>query len=133
MIARKLECVERIANGFDVKAKYKDKERFFVVRTTLDIDEVLSLAEKNKSFTLVVLNTKDNFELVVEKWNNLVTLKELIIIFVNPFSQLETKWVISPYTHHKICDNHSLKLGLKAMFETVDPITVEEANERVKG
>ena len=34
--------------------------------------------------------------------------------------------VICPYTHSKICDDGSLKLGLGSMFEMVEPVCLKE-------
>ena len=73
-----------------------------------------------------MLNSKENLDFLMNKWNKLIKFDKLTIFFVNPFSELEKKWFISPYVHNKICDKDSLKLGLKTMFETVESITEKE-------
>jgi len=39
--------------------------------------------------------------------------------------------VIFPYTHHRVCDESSLGLGLKSMFEMVEQINEEELKARL--
>lgn len=133
LIAKNVESIEKVSDGFDVHVKYKDKEQFFIVKPIIsDIDEIVSMVEKDPHFSLVTFNTKENFDCIVKNWNSLVTLQYLSIYFVNPFSQLDKKWIIHPHTHHQICDKESLTRGLKSMFETVEPITKEQLKKRIK-
>jgi hypothetical protein len=133
LIAKNIESIERVNDGFDIHVKYKTREQFFIVKPIItDIDEILCLVEKDPHFSLVTFNTKENFDCIVNNWNNLVTLQYLSIYFVNPFSQLDKKWIIHPYTHHKICDKQSLVRGLRSMFEMVEPITEEELKKRIR-
>ena len=68
---------------------------------------------------VIVNNSKQSFNELVDHWNELKTFPKLCIVFVNPDSDLEKKWLIYPYTHDRISDPQSLKLGLKTLFETV--------------
>ncbi len=70
----------------------------------------------------VTLNKKENLKFLADNWKVLSAVKEISVIFINPDSQLDTKWIIRPFVHNRICDDSSLKLGLKSMFETVDEI-----------
>jgi len=105
-----------------VIVKFKDKEQIFLIRPTAD-DSVIQGINKDKNIGIVMLNSKENLDFLMNKWNKLIKFDKLTIFFVNPFSELEKKWFISPYVHNKICDKDSLKLGLKTMFETVESIT----------
>ncbi|MFH1398631.1 MAG: hypothetical protein ABIG95_00795 [Candidatus Woesearchaeota archaeon] len=72
--------------------------------------------------TFITINTKPNLAILFQNWKTYSQIKELTIIFINPNSELDTKWIIRPYIHSRICDEASLKTGLKAMFETVEAL-----------
>ena len=75
----------------------------------------------DKTVFIITLNTKDNLSKIIENWSNLIEHQNLCIYFVNPASQLETKWVVCPYTHNKITEKASLKSGLETLFSMVEP------------
>jgi len=52
-------------------------------------------------------------------------------IFQDPH-EVEKKLILHPYTHNKISEPASLKLGLKSLFENVEQITPEELDEKLK-
>ncbi|MBI2658082.1 hypothetical protein HYX08_05310 [Candidatus Woesearchaeota archaeon] len=126
IVAKKIEKIENGQSGsgsYDIYVKYKDREQFFMIAPKIeDIEQILQKISSNFHFSIVTLNSKGNFDEIVRSWGKLVNFKFLSIIFVNPFSELDKKWIIFPYTHHRISDESSLKTGLKAMFEMVDPI-----------
>ena len=72
-----------------------------------------------------------NIGFVVSNWEKLTSFKFLNIHFVNPFSNSDKVWTISPYIHEKVCDKLSLESGLKSMAEMVGTISVEELNKRL--
>jgi len=112
-----------------VIVKFKDKEQVFLIRAVLNKSIINEINDKQMS--VISLNSKENFDFLIENWKKLVKFQNLTFYFVNPFSELEEKWFISPYVHNKICDKDSLKLGLKTMFETVESITEEELMKRI--
>ncbi|MBN1544572.1 hypothetical protein JW898_03870 [Candidatus Woesearchaeota archaeon] len=81
---------------------------------------------------LVVYNSRENFENMMKEWKSLTEIRGLTIYFVNPFSKLEKRWIISPNIHSKISDAQSLKEGLNSMYLMVDPISKEEVEELTK-
>ncbi len=131
MIHKRIENIEKDKNGFDIRIKFKDKEQFVIVLETLDIELILSKLNDDSHFSIVTLNSKQNLDLMVKNWKKLAAFKSLNLIFVNPFSNLDKKWIVSPYVHNRICDGNSLELGLKSMFETVDPIEQEQMIVRI--
>ena len=54
---------------------------------------------------------------------NLPCGRLLSVMFVNPESKIDKKWIIYPATHNSICDASSLKTGLESMFAMVDEYT----------
>ncbi len=134
IIAKKIEHIENGKDGFDLYVKYKDREQYFLIIPNIaDIDSIIQRINNNAYFSIVTLNSKENFDIIVKNWNKLVGFKFLNIIFVNPFSELDKKWIIFPYTHHKICDESSLENGLKAMFGMVEPIEEEQLIAKITG
>jgi len=130
LLAKSIESVEKNKEGFLVK--FKDRKKMFIVDPFIeDINEVMEKINEEEYFSLVVFNTKENFKVVVEGWNRLIEFKKLSIYFVNPFSQLDKKWIICPYTHHQVGSASSLELGLKTMFDMVGSLNKKELEKRL--
>jgi hypothetical protein len=89
-----------------------------------DMDNILSkfkeLEQKHKAnkLTLVVLNQKENVEIIVKEWNKLIAFPTLSIVFANP--KANAKWIIAPYVHNKVADQRNLKQGVFSMFQEVE-------------
>ena len=138
-ISKKIEQIENGKDGFDLYVKYKDKEQYFIVLPKIaDVDSIIKrIGDSAKSdashFSIVTLNSKVNFEAMLKNWNMLAEFRLLNITFINPFSGGDKKWGIYPYIHNKVCDESSLKSGLKAMFETVEQIEEQELAENIRG
>ena len=113
-----------------VIVRFKDKEQVFLIRPIVN-DSVTKEINKEKNIGIVMLNSKENLDFLIKNWSKLIKFEKLTIFFINPFSELNNKWFISPYMHNKICDDDSLKLGLKTMFETVESVTEEGLMKRV--
>jgi hypothetical protein len=125
---RNIEKIEE--KGTDIFVKYKDKDAMFYIRPFLK--DFAEFSQKKDNITVVVFNSKANLDALISGWEKIKQNKGLSVYFVNPFSETEIKWFIVPYTHDKICDAQSLKQGLKSMFDTVEPISEEQAERRVK-
>ena len=131
IIERKIENIEKNSEGYDIFVKRKDKEQYFIIMPFInDISEIMGKLSPDKSISLVVFNSHENFEMIVKNWGKFADLKNFNIYFVNPFSHLDKKWIVYPYTHARISDNSSLERGLRAMFEMVEPITEEQLRTR---
>ena len=134
IISKKIEKIENGKDNFDLYIKYKDREQYFIIVPNIaDIDSIIQRINNNYYFSIVTLNSKENFNIIIKNWNRLISFKFLNIIFVNPFSEMDKKWIIFPHTHNKICDESSLKTGLKSMFETVDSIEEIQLMSKITG
>ncbi|MBS3114125.1 hypothetical protein J4448_03415 [Candidatus Woesearchaeota archaeon] len=132
IISKKIEKIENGKDNFDLYIKYKDREQYFIIVPNIaDIDSIIQRINNNYYFSIVTLNSKENFNIIIKNWNRLISFKFLNIIFVNPFSEMDKKWIIFPHTHHKICDESSLQTGLRAMFEMVEPIEEQQLIARI--
>ncbi len=96
-----------------------------------DVIQATAAADK-KSVLIVTLSNEDNIRAVYGMWDTLAANQGLLIIFVNPFSSQEEKWVLKPFLHNKVCDRASLLQGLKAMAELVEPIDAETMAIKVR-
>ena len=110
--------------------KLKDKKQIFLIRPIAD-DSLIEEINKDKNIGIVMLNSKENLDFLIKNWSKLIKFEKLTLFFVNPLSVLEKKWFISPYIHNKICDEDSLNLGLKTMFETVESIKEKELMKKI--
>ena len=134
IVAKKIEKIENNKDGFDLFVKYRDREQYFIIAPNLaDIDSIMQRINDKLHFTIVTLNSKGNFDAMLKSWDMLINFRFLSIIFVNPFSELDKKWIVFPYTHHKISDDSSLKNGLKAIFEMVEPIEEQQLIAKITG
>ena len=134
ILARQINEIEKNKDNIvDFSVKYKDgKEVFFIIKALIDdINKILEKIDKNSHFCIITLNNKANLGMVIDNWKKLLECIFLSIYFINPFSELDKKWVIYPYTHNKICDENSLELGLKSMFELVEQISEEQLKAKL--
>jgi len=134
ILAKRIESIEKDKNGFNIIVNYSDRINFFVIMPIInDITGLIKkMNDKEAHYGLVTLNNRLNLDFLVKNWNALSEFRNLCIYFVNPFSQLDKKWLVFPYTHSRVCDESLLASGLKAIFDTVEPITEEDAKARLK-
>ena len=111
-----------------ITVEYTDKiHTFIIIPFIKDINSIILKLEQHKEFiSLVTFNSKENLNIIIQNWNQLLKNPKFSIYFVNPFSELEKKWIIHPYTHSKISSPASLKKGLLALFSTVEEIKKED-------
>lgn len=134
IVAKKIQDMENSKDGFDLYVKYKDREQYFIIAPAInDIDSMLQRLNNESYFSIITINSAENFEIVLKNWNKFIHFKFLNIIFINPFSEADKKWIVFPHTHHKICDESSLKSGLKSLFAMVDAIEEQQFITNITG
>src|SRR3990167_669018 len=78
IIAKKIEHIENGKDGFDLYVRYKDREQYFIITPKIsDIDLILQKINNNSYFSIVTLNSKENFDIVLKNWNRLISFKFL--------------------------------------------------------
>jgi hypothetical protein len=130
MIFRTLESIDR-HEQYDLRVKHKNKEQF-VIAEPIFRAEILGKLKQDKHFILIGFHTEENFQFILANWKQLASFPNLTIYTINPLSEPDKKWVISPYVHQRICDAASLKAGLRAMYETVIPLSQEKIKSLIK-
>jgi hypothetical protein len=130
-IQQKIVSIDKGEGDVDFIITYQEKKKAVIAEPFLkpgELDGILSRLEKFKkdfSTDLFVFNTKENFDEVVSHWKLVSKFdKQFKIYFVNPFSGLETKWVVFPYTHDMLSED--FKAGLKALYATVESFTQQQ-------
>ncbi len=120
LITKSIIEIEENSGGWAFTAKRKDGvKHYLAIPDITDIEQIISMAGSLDA-TVAVLNRKQNLDKVIENWGRLAAMPKLCIIFANPDSQTEKKWVLFPATHNRITEKRALKKGLLSMFETVD-------------
>lgn len=104
------------AKDAEVFVRYRDRtERFEIVPVLTEIPDA-----GEEYLSIVTLNTEANLRHMIAHWAGFARQERLTVIFINPESSSETKWIIRPHLHERISDDDSLKAGLSAMFQTVE-------------
>ncbi len=132
IISKKIISLKENESDF-VVSKNEMEDKYFIIPFLKDIKEITNGIKKYEHRkTLICLHTKNNFEFMIDNWNDFAGLgRHFSIYFVNPFSKLDRVLSICPYTHQLISDEESLRLGLKTMSETVEFTTEEEVTKIV--
>ncbi len=127
------EIISIKKEGNTLAAEKKAGTEIYIIDPLLDsCQEWVSRASSSASkFTVVCLNSEESFKKLTERWEECASLSNLAVIFVNPFSSTDTKWIIKPYVHSRIAEPESLAQGLRTLFESVEPITKEEFVRRI--
>ena len=118
-----------IVKGYE---KSEDTEKGIIIHSNGKKEEytaepVLRVPENTGGeIFIVTLNTKQNLDFLIKSWKSFSSNEKLTLIFANPSSELETKWIVKPYIHNRICDEGSLASGLKSMFDNVGPVNEKE-------
>jgi len=123
VLAKRIKEIIKADNS-DLRVIYNDgKETIFIMKPSIEDFEKI---DEKESVCIITLNNKDNLDSVIRNWKKLSGYNLLNIYFINPFSKLDKKWILIPYTHNKICDPESLELGLKSMFELIEQISEDQ-------
>lgn len=125
MIKKEIEKLE--IKEDEIAICLKERKRYILVIPKMEDAESLRVKIKElQNVTVVTINSKDNLQFIIDNWKKFTDIKGLAIIFINPFSNTDNKWIIKPYVHQLIAENKALKKGLKSMFSMVEPITEKE-------
>jgi len=108
----------------EIIVEHTNKVHIFIVVPFIDkIESIIQKIGASSEFiSLVIFNSKDNLNTVIKNWEKLSKNPKFSVYFVNPFSNLEKKWIIFPSTHSLISSGPSLKKGLLALFSTVEEV-----------
>ncbi|HSU72837.1 MAG TPA: hypothetical protein VLJ21_03230, partial [Candidatus Binatia bacterium] len=121
LLMRSIKNIARHEAGWTLSViRTEGVQHFLIVPHLETMDVLLTKMQPELNAALVVLNTRKNLDLIVQHWGELVKYPKLAIIFANPDSNTDKRWIIFPHTHEKIAERKSLKVGLDALFLTVE-------------
>lgn len=120
-MTRSIQSILKNESGWTLSVIRKEGTQHLLVIPHLeDIHVLTSKLQPDLQAALVVLNTRKNLDIVIQAWNELIKYPKLSIIFANPDSTTDKRWIIFPHTHEKITERKALKVGLESLFLTVE-------------
>lgn len=122
LILKKIVDVTLDSGGVSVKNKSGQISRYVVLLSLASLESVVSSQPKDCELCVITINSKDNMNFLVKKWDFAVSNSFLTVIFVNPFSDLDEKWVVKPSIHARICEKKNLARSFSSISETVNLI-----------
>ncbi|NQU78168.1 hypothetical protein HQ545_00195 [Candidatus Woesearchaeota archaeon] len=124
LIIKNIVDIRKLGNKLEIENKDGTIHVYLAHPWPTDLSKTIK-DMKEGEIGIIVYNIKDNFDGLVKGWDELIS-HDVIIYFINPFSQLEKKWIIRPKIHSKISDPSTLKQGLMSMYMMVTPTTRKE-------
>ena len=122
ILLKQIESIDEKNKEWDLVVKTKaGVEKYYIVKGDMGDFNEIEKKLNDESITLVLLNTKKNLDSILENWKKMVGLPKFSVLFVNPNSELEKKWLVFPHTHEKVTEKASLAKGLKTLYQTVEP------------
>tara|TARA_Y100000310_G_scaffold62055_2_gene57324 strand:- start:3482 stop:3940 length:459 start_codon:yes stop_codon:yes gene_type:complete len=132
LVLNRIESMEPLKGDFRFKIIFKDGEQ--LVTCCAKLGSVKGILEKKDKFIscwVTVINSKDNFNFLLNNWEFFIGYINLTLCFLNPFSMRELKWVVKPSAHNLVSEESSLAGGLKAIADNVDLVGVEGFKARI--
>jgi hypothetical protein len=107
-------------NSIIITNKDGTKENAFINEEVSSFLNIINPIPLDSRITIAVLNKKKNIDQMISEWNQLSKYRFLTIIFINPISQTDTRWIIKPYLHDLLGDKAALKPGIMSIASSVD-------------
>jgi len=120
LILKKIESINDNKTHLSIKNRDNSEEVAIIHEDATSISELLKPFNKEKHVITVVLNKKAHIDLLLKEWNELIEYSYLTVIFVNPHSSENKKWIVKPAVHNKITEKATLKKGIQSIAESVD-------------
>jgi len=122
LLTKSVTSIQRNQGGWNLVVIRESGNQEFLILPHLESSEQLtSKMQPDMNACLVVLNTRANLDILVKQWSSFIKFPKLCIIFANPKSMTEKRWIIFPYTHNKVTEKGTLKAGLESLFVMVEP------------
>jgi len=127
LIPKKIDNIADENSLLITNLKNGNKRAFLVIPFLEDVDAVFKELKDYPNCAVVVYNSKKNMDSVVKHWEKLIKFnKHFSIYFVNPFSRMDKKWIVYPYTHNMISDKKGWKEGLLSLYNNVEEVNIKE-------
>jgi hypothetical protein len=123
LITRTIVDIKKEQDGWDFVIETKTGPRYVLVIADLAGLQPNLERMKDKNVLVVTPNRRHNVDHLITLWPEITQNPKLTMVFVNPYSDLEKKWIIMPHVHDRIIERKALKLGLDSLFTTVDEYT----------
>ena len=132
VIAKKIADIAQNAEDVDILVNFNDGKKQAIIVAPL-LEKLKPFKEQKNKTALFLFNTTSNLKKVISEWQKLATFDmQFMIVFVNPFSNLDHKWCLFPQTHHSLSDKSALETGLKSLFGAVGAVSEDELERKIK-
>ena len=108
------------AEGTIVALKDGSSEKAVIVDAIQSFTSLLAPLPKDGKITIVTKNSKQAVDMLAKEWDTVKVYSQLIILFVNPRSSTDTKWLVKPAVHDRVSERAALKEGLLSMASSVE-------------
>jgi len=117
---KRINSIEENKNGFDLFINKKTGDSYYaIIPFITSLDEIMKDIG-DRQVNIIVLNTKENIDKLIKKWEEAIKHRNLCFLFVNPKINGGRKWFVYPYNHELILEPGTLKQSLMVLFKTVD-------------
>jgi len=120
LMLKKIASIKDDANNIIITNKDGTEETSILDESPSSFSKLLEGFKKDARLKIVTLNKKDAIRLLIEEWAKLIEYASLTMMFVNPHSHGEHKWIIKPHIHAKFTDKSTLKPGIMSIAGTVE-------------
>lgn len=110
----KKQIVETTTEQNQLHVKEKQGEKTYFVHQ--ELEALINKNADHKTY-FVCLNNKKNIQTLLTHWEELITKKELTILFAHPDSN--NVWLINPAVHNSITEKESLKEGIESLHLSI--------------
>jgi hypothetical protein len=125
LILRKIVEIDEAGDTPDFKITFKDRVCFYHCTEELgDVD--LNVVDPEKPTGIFLFHTKKNTDSLLENWKKICSYPLLTLYFINPFKEIDNKWIIQPHHHAKIADSASFKTGMTSMIGMVEQVREQD-------
>lgn len=122
LMLKKIRNVEQKEDIITIHNKEGTKESSIVASNPTSFTALLSQFNETDKISIITLNKKDIINLLIKEWKDIVNYTALTMMFVNPDSEQDKKWIIKPHFHHRFTDPSALKSGIMSIASSVDMI-----------
>ncbi len=130
LVHKRIARMER--SGKELHVERKDGTCIvYIPAPVLDVRD-LAKAARHHPVGIVTFNTSANVAFLKRRWEAVVDLgRHTQVIFINPVSAQETRWIIFPATQAMLTKGKTLLAGIDAIRATVDEIAEKDIEKLV--
>jgi hypothetical protein len=120
IMLKRISSIEENKVPLIIYNKDNTQEIIIINENTSSLIDLLNDISNTFYINIVLLNKKNHIDILIKEWDKLIEYKNLTILFVNPESITEKRWLIKPAIHNTISEKATLKQGIYSIAEAVE-------------